>query len=150
MTGSPDSPDSPDTEIRIRRSTMLTEADLAGIREEQKREDAHWRMAEARFLEAWKEGVKLVGPHLFGVTPEEVDTATDRDALRPDREAFLRRLGTASDGEVWFLLQMYGYYNSVAAADLQPYHVFHPESVANRDLRYREIVARFMLNYTGW
>ena len=45
-----------------------------------------------RFLEAWKEAVQQLGPELFTVISQTVDSATDRNDLRPDPEAITRQV----------------------------------------------------------
>lgn len=82
---------------------------------------------ETLFLNAWKRGVKLAGVHYFRnarphgigaptadlrVTEADVDRATIKWELCPDRKAIVRALGHISRGEGAFLAAMYSFYNA--------------------------------------
>lgn len=68
-------------------------------------------LAPARFLAAWKEGVKLVGAEFFNVKSTTVDAATDKWQLTPNLEFIQKAAGGYSHGKQVLLALMYSFYD---------------------------------------
>lgn len=103
----------------------------------------------AKFLAAWKRGVKLAGEDYF-IVIGTVDDATDKNQLRPNYEVIDRALSCVSGGEAIFLAALYSFYN---AYDGQRYleQVNNPNitDLACLDREHVEIISELFLNYTG-
>lgn len=69
------------------------------------------RPIPGEFLAAWKDGVRLAGEHLFRVRSDSVESATDREDLRPDLDVITASLGGISPGERVFILSMYQFFS---------------------------------------
>jgi len=63
-----------------------------------------------RFLEAWKEAVQQLGPELFTVKSQTVDSATDRNDLRPDPEAIEHYVNN-TPGDHFFLFAVVSFFS---------------------------------------
>ena len=105
------------------------------------RNDLHFSKAPDAFFHAWKRGVELVGPGLFGNgTQECLNLAVDKWDLCPNVAVIKKTIGAMSSGERVFLAAMVSFYNSKdGLADL-----------GGLDLERRKIIAALILNYTGW
>lgn len=112
-------------------------------------EEKHYNEKPAKFLAAWKRGVKLAGEGYFNIIGT-VDDATDKNQLRPNHRAIERALRCVSRGEAAFLAGMYSFYN---AYDGQRYleQTNNPNitDLACLDREYVEIISELFLNYTG-
>lgn len=116
------------------------------------RQEAHINEKVA-FLEAWKQGVRLAGVHYFHVTSESAAQALDKEQLRPNREKIEADLGVLSHGERVFISAMYCFFDS---ADGQAMFARFGEGGSPGEIAYilddkrRDIIARLLVNYTGW
>lgn len=134
------------------------EAARARQKIEQAREDS--RAREIIFLNAWKRGVKLAGPHYFkntlptpGAGPlADVENATSKWQLCPDLQMIRRAIGGVSRGEGAFLAAMYSFYNAKDGQQLLK-RAGYPnicDLAAKLDSRRAGIIAELFLNYPGW
>ena len=118
------------------------------------------------FLEAWKRAICLTGrPELFYSdeheanspckSKEDVEKATDKNHLRPDKEAFERAFGVCSASEISFLLSMYSFFNGDdaknIAINLDIYRFPFPGVLAHQlDTDRKQVLFDLMLSYRGW
>ena len=105
------------------------------------------------FLAAWREAVELIGPALFKIKFESVDTAMSKDALRPDFDAFTAAIGSMSSGQQIFAIAVYQFFSDTDALSLCEQcglrHISMPE-IANLSDHYRNIIIRLLNSYIGW
>lgn len=59
------------------------------------------------FLEAWQDGIRLAGEHLYQILSDTLDSATEKGHLRPDLIVITAVLGGMSPGERVFVLSLY-------------------------------------------
>jgi len=96
-----------------------------------------------RFLAAWKDAVRLIGPAYFKGT---VPTATSKEDLAPDYPIFVSRLGTASSGERLFMLAVYQFYNDTEFKSRPSL----TDLAWTLDEDRLDVLVRLMRNYSGW
>lgn len=104
-----------------------------------------------RFLEAWKQGIKLVGEQYFEIK-SNVDSATDKWDLKPKHEIIERSLFQLSKGQAILLAVMYSFYNS-EEGQLYLEQLGRPnisDIAAHLDKEYLEVIAKLFVNYSGW
>ncbi|MEA8541120.1 hypothetical protein PZU20_22615 [Pseudomonas aeruginosa] len=114
--------------------------------------DLHFSKAPNAFFHAWKRGVELVGPGLFGNgTQECLHLAVDKWDLCPNVAFIKKTIGAMSSGERVFLAAMVSFYNSKdGGALLKRVGVHGLADLGGLDLERRKIIAALILNYTGW
>lgn len=112
----------------------------------------HFSKAPYAFFHAWKRGVELVGPRLFGDgTQVCLDLAVDKWDLRPNVEAISDAIGVMSSGEKVFLAAMVSFYNADDGGTLlKRVGVNGLADLGGLDLERRKVIAALILNYTGW
>jgi hypothetical protein len=106
---------------------------------------------EARFFAAWKQGVELLGKHLFG--PKSPTDARNRDDLRPRRQLIEAELAKESCGEEQFLTAMVSFYDPAwgeELVDLIDCHKSFCGLIYNLDHEQIEILCELLRNYQGW
>ncbi|WP_413731806.1 hypothetical protein [Sodalis sp. RH20] len=116
------------------------------------RNDLYFSQAPQAFFHAWKRGVELVGPGLFGNgTRECLDLAVDKWDLCPNVAHIKKSIGAMSSGERVFLAAMVSFYNSKdGGALLKRVGVHGLADLGGLDIERRKIIAALILNYTGW
>jgi hypothetical protein len=78
------------------------------------RNDQHFSQAPHAFFHAWKRGVELVGPVLFGNgNRESLDLAVEKWDLCPNVALIKKAVGAMSSGEKVFLAALVSFYNAV-------------------------------------
>ena len=105
------------------------------------------------FLQAWKDGVQLIGPHFFRVAVPSVAAATNKNQLRPDWDVIPQTIGVLSSGQRRFLLAMLQFYNAGAVQDYCAEHQINPPSMVDLALLDRDhldILVRLLESYAGW
>ena len=114
--------------------------------------DLHFSDAPYAFFDAWRRGVELVGPELFGTgTREGLKQAICKWDLRPNMDAIIDAIGVMSSGEKVFLAAMVSFYNAEeGGALLRRVGVYGLADLGGLDLERRKIIAALMLNYSGW
>ncbi|MAY01985.1 MAG: hypothetical protein CMQ38_03270 [Gammaproteobacteria bacterium] len=129
-------------------NTMIDQATFDEIA----RTNQHFSKAPLAFFHAWKQGVELVGPSLFGKgTQACLDQAVDKWDLCPNVEAISNAIGVMSSGEKVFLAAMVSFYNSKdGGALLKRVGVHGLADLGGLDLQRRKIIAELILNYNGW
>jgi hypothetical protein len=112
----------------------------------------HFSKAPLAFFHAWKRGVALVGPALFGKgTQACLDQAVDKWDLCPNVAAIRKSIGVMSSGEKVFLAAMVSFYNAKdGGALLKRVGVHGLADLGGLDLQRRKIIAELILNYNGW
>jgi hypothetical protein len=104
-----------------------------------------------RFLAAWKEGVAFLGADLFG--PGSIETARDKDELRPQADAVEAVFASESGGEEQFLAAMVSFYDPAWGEELVA-RIDCLKSVCgltyNLDPECTRILCELLLNYEGW
>ena len=106
-----------------------------------------------KFLAAWIDGVQLAGKHFFKVRSDTVESATDKDDLRPDLEAITSSLGVISPGERVFVLSMYQFFSDSTVRNLCVEYEFEFPTladIANLDVSHRTVISRLIESYYGW
>ncbi|MES1934313.1 hypothetical protein T35B1_16991 [Salinisphaera shabanensis T35B1] len=111
------------------------------------------RDARDIFLDTWKVAVRTAGPSFFEVASDAIETATDKDQLRPDITAIRENAGVVSGGERRFLFALVSFYNRDVAAELSKVYdesgnVGELASQMDRDRLH--LIADLMLSYGGW
>ena len=117
------------------------------------REIDHFSSAPARFLEAWKRGVRLAGPQFFGMrSPHaDLDHAESKWDLCPKMDLIDRAIGVMSSGEKVFLAALTSFYNAEDGGELlKRVNVQGLADFGGLDLERRAVIAVLLLNYTGW
>lgn len=126
--------------------------DEQAIFEEIARTDRHFSNAPRAFLHAWKRGVALIGPTLFGDgTQECMNLAVDKWDLCPNVTVIKKTIGAMSSGERVFLAAMVSFYNAKDGGALLKHVGVHGlADLGGLDAERREVIAALILNYTGW
>lgn len=117
------------------------------------RELEHFSSAPARFLEAWKRGVRLAGPQFFGMGSPHADLAGTQSKwdLCPKMDLIEDAIGVMSSGEKVFLAALTSFYNAQdGGALLKRVHVQGLADFGGLDLERRAVIAALIVNYTGW
>lgn len=113
----------------------------------------HLSSAPARFLEAWKRGVRLAGPQYFGMGSPHADLgeAQSKWDLCPKMDLIDRAIGVMSSGEKVFLAALTSFYNAEDGGELlKRVHVQGLADFGGLDLERRAVIAALIVNYTGW
>lgn len=120
--------------------------------DEIEREYRHFVAAPQAFFEAWKRGAKLAGAQWFGDgTPEGLERALDKWALRPQQRRIRDSLGVLSSGQRMFLAAMVSFYNArEGGAMLRRCGFDGLSDLGGLDLPRRQVIADLVLNYSGW
>ena len=123
----------------------ISQARLAKAKAEQ-------QQRQARFLDAWKRGVRLAGERCFDITAPSVDRATDKDELRPNRDHVDAHLLARSRGEAAFLAVLCGFFNSDWGQALLEQAGFANlfELAGTLDAERSAIMSELFLTYQGW
>src|SRR5690606_15180967 len=96
-----------------RRYGVMNTTNKQAMFDEIARTNQHFSTAPLAFLHAWKRGVELVGPSLFGKgTQACLDQAADKWDLCPNVDTISNIIGVMSSGEKVFLAAMVSFYNS--------------------------------------
>ncbi|MFV0275842.1 MAG: hypothetical protein ACK5HY_01480 [Parahaliea sp.] len=114
--------------------------------------DHHFAQAPAAFFQAWKRGVQLLRPTLFGSgTQAHVDQAQDKWALCPNLDLIDQAIDVMSSGERVFLASLVSFYNAeIGGALLKRVGVHGLSDLGGLDLERRQVIADLIMNYTGW
>jgi len=114
------------------------------------------KQREARFLCAWKQGVRRAGLHYFEVAaPHRLELALHRDQLRPNYRVIKSALAGDIDAEGGlFLCALYSFYNEDEGRRLMRRHYPRCRSreqlLALVDAGHRAILETLLGNYTEW
>lgn len=132
------------------------------LQEQRERYDAHYQVAEARFLETWIKGVKLVGEAYFehkapvygpDIPPAaSLDEVSNKWQVKPNYDLINKSIGVLSGGEAALLAVMCSFYNAEWGGKLmQDLGLRGMADVASKlDLDGREIVGVLLMYYGGW
>ena len=114
--------------------------------------EGQWEPRQARFLAAWKRGVRLAGERCFDITAASVDRATDKDQLRPSCDYVEVHLLDRSRGEAAFLAALCSFFNSHWGQALLERAGFPNlcDLAATLDAERSAVVTELFLNYQGW
>ena len=126
---------------------------IAASEAQRKRVRDHYANASERFLTAWKKAVKLIGPDYFLLTGiDNHEEATDKNQIRPDRDAIEQRINVCSVGEGVFIGVVVSFFNDKWGSGICDAFGYHGVGgAANRlDLDELEIVTELMSSHTGW
>ena len=105
------------------------------------------------FLAAWQDGIRLAGEHLYQIQSDSVESATDRDQLRPDHEVIVASLGGMSPSQGVFVLSLDQFFSDSTVRDLcdeLEYPFPSLTDIANLDAQYRSAILRLLSSYSGW
>ena len=111
-----------------------------------------FREREQRFLEAWKQGVRIAGPECFRVTAPTVGDASHKRQLEPDWDHIEATLLARSRGEAAFLAAMCSFYNAEWGQSLLE-RAGYPnlcDLAGKLDEPRAGIIAELFLYYPGW
>lgn len=111
------------------------------------------RLSQTAFLDAWKDGIALIGETHFVITSSSVVEANDKFQLCPDFEILRQSLGVLSGGERRFLIGMCQFYSDSGVANLCHQLGINIPSLADLallDEKHRSILVRLLNSYTGW
>ena len=114
--------------------------------------EGEWEPRQARFLAAWKRGVRLASERCFDITAASVDRATDKDQLRPSWDYIEVHLLDRSRGEAAFLAALCSFFNSHWGQALLE-RAGYPnlcDLAATLDAERSAVVTELFLNYQGW
>lgn len=122
------------------------------ILEEISRVEAHFAQAPHAFFQAWKRGVELIGPELFGKgTQEGLDQAVCKWDLRPNLLEINQAIEPMSSGQKKFLAAMVSFYNAREGGALfKRAGINGLADLAVLDLEGRQVIADLIMNYDGW
>ncbi len=105
----------------------------------------------ARFLAAWKRGIKLAGGHYFKLQIS-IDKATQLEQLQPDYDLIRNSLRAISTGQAQLLALMYSFYDDTKGQEM----LKAIERPSIRDAAYYldserlQVIIELMQNYHGW
>ncbi len=107
----------------------------------------------ASFFDAWKRGVILLGPELFG--PKSLQTAREKSDLLPRREAVEKAFADHDEGggEKQLLMAMVSFYDPEWGEELAMRTVDEKcicGLTFNMDHKEMEILCELLRNYGGW
>ncbi len=130
----------------------MNPASNSDIFEDIRQAEAHFAQAPRAFFQAWKHGVELIGPELFGDgTPQGLDTAISKWDLCPILADINQAIGPMSTGEKVFLAALTSFYNAeIGGALLKRVGVQGLADLGGLDLERRKVIATLILNYHGW
>lgn len=116
------------------------------------RAEAHFSQAPQSFFDAWRQGVELAGPGLFGKgTSDGLDLAACKWDLRPRMTEIRRCIGPMSSGQRVFLAALTSFYNAKEGGALcKRVGVHGLADLGVLDLQRRQVIADLILNYDGW
>jgi len=122
------------------------------VLEQLTQEQAHFDEAPGAFLDAWKQGVRLAGPHFFGDGHADVLAhAKSKWDLTPDLPRISRALDVMSSGERVFIAALASFYNAHDSQELlRRAGVEGLADLGNLDMQRRQVIAALLLHYTGW
>ncbi|MFU1926449.1 hypothetical protein ACLQ9J_10315 [Bordetella hinzii] len=122
------------------------------VLEQLTQEQAHFDEAPSAFLDAWKQGVRLAGPHFFGDgQPDGLARAKSKWDLAPDLPRISRTLGVLSSGERVFIVALASFYNAHDSKELlRRAGVGNLADLGTLDLQRRQVIAALLLHDTGW
>lgn len=126
---------------------------IAASHERRKRIADHYADATPRFLAAWKQAVEYIGPECFECRDvDSIKDATDKNQLRPIKQAINCRLATCSVGEGVFIGVIISFFNDRWGSNICDSFGYHGVGgAANRlELDELEIVIELMKCHTGW
>jgi hypothetical protein len=108
--------------------------------------------APQAFFDAWRRGVELAGPALFGEgTRESFDRAAGKWDLCPNVDLISEAISVMSSGERVFLAAMVSFYNAEhGGALLKRVGVHGLADLGGLDLKRRRIIADLLMHYSGW
>ena len=121
--------------------------------ERRKRISDHYANATPRFLAAWKQAVEHIGPEFFECHDvDNIKDATDKNQLRPIKQAIDCRLATCSVGEGVFIGVIISFFNDQWGSSICDSFGYHGVGgAANRlELDELDIVIELMNSHTGW
>jgi len=107
--------------------------------------------APTLFLEAWKQGVTLIGGEFFN-QKNPLSTIKDKNELRPNYEYIHENIWVMSSGKKVLLALMCSFYNSVWGGDLITEVGIKGMSDISAKLDYEslDVVSELLVNYHGW
>ncbi len=122
------------------------------VLEQLTQEQACFDEAPSAFLHAWKQGVRLAGPHFFGAGyPDALAQAKSKRDLAPDLPRISRALGVMSSGERIFIAALASFYNAHHGQKLlRRAGVKGLADLGALDAQRRQVIAALLLHYTGW
>ncbi len=122
------------------------------VLEQLAQEQAHFDEAPSAFFDAWKQGVRLAGPHFFGDgQPDVLARAKSKWDLAPDLSRIVQALGVLSSGERVFIAALASFYNAHDSQELlRRAGVQGLADLGTLDLQRRQVIAALLLHYTGW
>ena len=126
---------------------------IAASHERRKRIADHYADATPRFLAAWKQAVEYIGPQYFECRDvDSIKDATDKNQLRPIKQAINCRLATCSVGEGVFIGVIISFFNDQWGSNIcDSFGYYGVGGAANRlELDELEIVIELMNSHTGW
>ena len=126
---------------------------IAANNERRKRIRDHYADAPQRFLAAWKNAIKIIGPEYFQLSGiDHYEEATDKNQLCPDNDAIEERINVCSVGEGVFIGVIMSFYNDKWGSGICDAFGHHGVGgAANRlELDELEIVTELMGSHTGW
>ena len=143
-------------------SNDIDEVTLARIRKERDVALSHSYEAPAKFVAAWVEGVKIIGQQFFEckqpmfgdvvTEPKTLDDVTDKNQLVPKCELIEKNIYAISGGEAALLAVMCSFYNSEWGGKMMQDLGLQgmADISAKLDLKASRVVAKLVVNYTGW
>ena len=107
--------------------------------------------APTLFLNAWKQGVTLIGGEFFN-QKKTLNIIKDKSELRPDYEYIQKNIWVMSSGKKALLALMCSFYNSAWGGDLMNEVGIKGMSDISSKLDYEslDVVSELLVNYHGW
>jgi len=126
---------------------IMKEKDFAKRQETMERS----KKAPSQFLEAWKQGVSLIGGKFFN-QKNPLNTIKDKNELRPNHEYIHENIWVMSSGRKTLLALMCSFYNSSWGGDLMAEVGINGMSDISAKLDYEslDVVSELLTNYHGW
>lgn len=129
------------------------QASLAAFEAKRKKVSDHYANSKERFLTAWKTAIEIIGPKYFEcVGISNFKEATDREQIRPNKDAIEERIDVCSAGEGVFIGAVMSFFNDKWGSGICDCFGYHGAGgTANRlELDEMEIVIELMNSHTGW
>ena len=103
------------------------------------------------FAQAWKEGVLLAGPSLFGCQAAKPEAARHWHQLAPKLELMRKAVTNKSQAEAFLIAVMASFYNGAEGQKLlDKAGLSFGEGALIAGDKARSVIARLFASYRGW
>lgn len=105
-----------------------------------------------KFFRAWKDGISLLDQWGEVLFRGDIESATDREELRPNWDSIDKSFDVLSTGEQIFVGAMYSFFNPSDGQDLlkRAGHENFVDGISRLGYDHRSVIARLTTSHYGW